>query len=143
MAQAKDGDQVSVHYEGKIEDGTVFGRSNPGEPLEFTLGKGEVIPGLERAVIGMNVGEMKTVVIEAEDAYGAYDQDLVMEFDLDLVPPDMKVEPGQILRLRREDGEEIPVSVVAITEDSLTLDGNHPLAGHDLTFDIELVRIGS
>jgi peptidylprolyl isomerase len=142
MAQAKDGDRVAVHYEGKLEDGTVFDRSDPSEPLEFTIGECEVIPGLERAVLGMNTGETKTVVIDAEEAYGTYDQDLVMKFDLSIVPPDMLVEPGQILRLRKEDGEEIPVSVIAITDESVTLDGNHPLAGQDLTFDIELIEVG-
>ncbi len=143
MIQAKDGDRVLVHYEGKLEDGTVFDRSDPKEPLEFTIGEREVIPGLEKAVLGMNIGETKTVVIGADDAYGTYDQDLVMEFDLSIVPPDMRVERGQILRLRKEDGEEIPVSVIAITNESVTLDGNHPLAGRELTFDIELVDVES
>jgi FKBP-type peptidyl-prolyl cis-trans isomerase 2 len=143
MTQAKDGDKVLVHYEGKLEDGTVFGKSELDQPLEFTLGMNEIIPGFEKAVFGMSIGESKTITIGVEEAYGPYQPDLVMEVDRDLVPPHMEVETGQVLQLRQEDGEEIPVKVTEISEETMTLDGNHPLAGHDLTFSIELVNIDS
>ncbi|SHK68446.1 FKBP-type peptidyl-prolyl cis-trans isomerase [Rhodothermus profundi] len=141
MAQAKAGDHVKVHYTGRLQDGTIFDSSRDREPLEFTLGEGEVIPGFEQAVIGMEPGETKTVTIAAEDAYGPRREDLLIEVGRDQVAPDLELAVGQQLQLRLQDGRVIPVTVAALTDETVTIDANHPLAGEDLTFEIELIAI--
>ncbi len=141
MTQAKKGDKVKVHYTGKLDDGTVFDSSRDREPIEFTLGAGEVIPGFEAAVEGMQVGETKTTTIPAEEAYGPHRDDMILMVERSKFPPHIEPEVGQQLQLRQEDGQTIIVTVAAVTEDTVALDANHPLAGEDLTFDIELVEI--
>ena len=141
MAQAQQGDTVRVHYTGTLSDGTVFDSSHGRDPLEFTLGQGKVIPGFEQAVIGMDLGESRTAQVPVNQAYGPRDERMVLEIDRQQVPEDVELEIGDQLQLRRRDGGMSVVTVTAMTESSVTLDGNHPLAGEDLTFDIELVEI--
>jgi peptidylprolyl isomerase len=141
VAHAKAGDHVKVHYTGRLSDGTIFDSSRDREPLEFTLGIGEVIPGFEQAVLGMEPGEVKTVTIPAEDAYGPRREDMIIEVSRDQVAPDLQLAIGQQLQLRLQDGRVIPVTVADLTEETVTIDANHPLAGEDLTFEIELVAI--
>lgn len=143
MAQAQQGDKVKVHYTGKFDDGTVFDSSEGREPLEFTIGEGQVIPGFETAVVGMNPGDKRTETIPAEQAYGPRMNEMVIQIDRQQVPPDLNPEVGQELHIRNAAGEAIPVVVADVSESTVTLDANHPLAGHDLIFDIELVEIGS
>ena len=141
MAQAKAGDHVKVHYTGRLQDGTIFDSSRDREPLEFTLGEGEVIPGFEQAVMGMEPGETRTVTITAEDAYGPRREDLLIEVGRDQVAPGLELAVGQQLQLRLQDGRIIPVTVAALTAETVKIAANHPLAGEDLTFEIELVAI--
>jgi FKBP-type peptidyl-prolyl cis-trans isomerase 2 len=139
---AKSGDSVQVHYIGKRNDGSVFDNSRDrDEPLAFTLGSGQVIPGFERAVEGMEVGEVRKVRIEPEEAYGERRDDLLMDVDREHVPEGVELEAGTRLQLQR-DGRAIPVTVTDIGEESVTLDANHPLAGEELNFEIELVDVG-
>ena len=140
-AQAKDGDTVQVHYTLKLEDGTVFDTSIGGDPLQFTIGDGQLIPGFEQAVVGMSPGESKTVEIPADEAYGPYLEEMVLVVDRDQLPDDLQPEVGQQLQLQQEDGQIVILTVIDISESSVTLDANLPLAGKDLTFDIELVEI--
>jgi peptidylprolyl isomerase len=141
MVEAKNGDTVKVHYKGKLEDGTIFDNSFDREPLEFTIGKGRLIPGFEQAVIGMVPDESKTVMIPKDQAYGPHREDLVMELGRDKIPDDMEIERGQQVQVRQEDGRFFPVMVTEISESGVTLDANHPLAGQDLTFELLLVEI--
>ncbi len=141
MAQASAGDTVQVHYTGTLEDGTVFDSSREREPLEFTLEGGEIIPGFEEAVMGMEEGEEKTVEIPPEKAYGERQDDAVMEFPREQLPPDMEPEEGMPLQLQGQDGQAIPARIVEVEEETVTLDANHPLAGETLNFDIELLGI--
>ncbi|MBE9009846.1 peptidylprolyl isomerase [Pseudanabaenaceae cyanobacterium LEGE 13415] len=142
MAQAKVGDTVRVHYTGKLDDGTVFDSSSNGDPLEFTIGDGNIIPGFEKAVVGMSPGDSKTEVIPAGQAYGEHREEMVVVVDRAQMPPEMQPEVGQQLEIRQPDGSSIPVVVTDISEADITLDANHPLAGEDLVFDIQLVEIG-
>jgi len=141
VAGAKNGDTVKVHYTGRLGNGTVFGSSVGGEPLQFTLGAGQVIPGFEQTVIGMQPGESKTVVIPADQAYGPYRDELVMVRDRDQLPPDWEPQVGNRFPLTQPDGQVIWATVIDVSESSITLDFNHHLAGKDLTFDITLVEI--
>lgn len=141
MTQAKYGDTVKVHYTGKLEDGTVFDSSIDHEPLQFTLGGGQVIPGFEQAVVGMNLNESKTVKIPVDKAYGPHREELVAVIDRSQLPADLNPEVGQPLEGRQADGQIIMAEVIEVSESSVTLDANHPLAGKDLTFDIQLVEI--
>lgn len=139
---AKSGDSVQVHYIGKRTDGSVFDSSRDrDEPLAFTLGSGQVIPGFEQAVEGMEVGEVCKVRIEPEEAYGERRDDLLMDVDREHVPEGVEVEAGTRLQLQRE-GRAIPVTVTEVGEETITLDANHPLAGEELNFEIELVDVG-
>lgn len=138
---AKTGDKVQVNYTGKLADGTVFDSSVGKEPLEFTLGSGEAIPGFDKAVIGMKVGEKKTVTIPVDDAYGPHLDELVIEVSRDRIK-DAEPKVGQVLSATRENGEEIYFTVIGVSDNgTVTLDANHPLAGKDLTFEIELLKI--
>ena len=141
MPKVQNGDTVVVHYTGKRADSTIFDSSRDREPLTFTLGKGELIPGFEQAVLGMETGDSRTTTIPAEQAYGQYEPNLMTEVARDQLPSDLEIEVGQSLQLQHPDGMTIPVAVTEITETSVTLDANHPLAGQDLTFEIELVAI--
>jgi peptidylprolyl isomerase len=141
MAAAKLGDEVRVHYTGRLGDGTVFDSSEDGEPLSFKLGAGQVIPGFDQAVIGMSLGDAKTVTIPAGDAYGERRQELITQLDRQDVPSDLDIEVGQRFQLERDSGEKVRVTVTGLTDQDVTLDANHPLAGQDLTFDIKLVDV--
>jgi peptidylprolyl isomerase len=141
MAQAQAGDLVKVHYTGRLADGTIFDTSMEREPLEFTLGGGELIPGFEQAVLGMTAGESKTATILADQAYGPHRTERVIDVERHDLPPDLHPELGQRLQMTRQDGTTINVVVTTITETQVTLDANHPLAGQDLIFDIMLVEI--
>ncbi len=135
------GDTVKVHYTGRLGNGTIFDTSVEREPLQFTLGQGQVIRGFEQAVLGMTVGESKTVVIPADEAYGPYRDELVIVANRSNFPPGWEPEIGDQLPLTQPDGREIWVRVVEITESTITIDANHHLAGKDLVFDIELVEV--
>uniref|UniRef100_A0A831UET2 Peptidyl-prolyl cis-trans isomerase n=1 Tax=Geobacter metallireducens TaxID=28232 RepID=A0A831UET2_GEOME len=143
MAQAKKGDTVKVHYTGKLTTGEVFDSSEEGGsgPLEFTIGEGEVIPGFEEAVIGMNAGEAKTVTIPVEQAYGPRMEELVAEVEREYLPQDAEPKLGQQYEVTQDDGQVFNVTVTGMNDTTVTLDANHPLAGRDLVFDIKLVEI--
>ena len=140
-AIAKDSDTVKVHYTGTLDDGTVFDTSIEREPLEFTLGEGMLIPGFEEAVKGMQVGQSKTVTIPAEEAYGPYLDDLIIVVERSQLPEGLDPEVGQVLEVTQEDGRTGVVTVIDVSETTITVDANHPLAGKDLTFEIKLVEI--
>ena len=141
MAQAKTGDVVKVHYTGKLDDGTVFDSSANREPLEFKIGEGQLIPDFEQAVVGMNPGDAKTIQIASDNAYGPHHEEMVIELDRKDLPENLEPKVDQKLQVRQDSGQEFVVTVTAVTEKSITLDGNHPLAGKDLTFDIQLSEI--
>lgn len=141
MQQVKNGDTIKVHYHGKLADGSTFDSSEGREPLEFEVGSGNVIAGFDSGVTGMQVGEKKTINIPIDEAYGQKQDDLIMEFPLDRFPADMKPEVGMQLNMSNGSGQNFPVVIQEVREDSVLLDANHPLAGEDLTFDLELVEI--
>jgi peptidylprolyl isomerase len=141
MAQAKKGDTVKVHYTGTLDDGTMFDTSAEREPLKFTVGGGEVIAGFDTAVIEMSIGDKKVTVIPAGEAYGEHSKDLVTDVDRERFPADMELEIGQQLQVGLQDGNQAVVMIVDLSDTSVTLDANHPLAGQQLTFEIELVEI--
>jgi peptidylprolyl isomerase len=141
MAKVKKGDSVKVHYTGKLEDGTVFDTSDNKDPLEFKVGEGKIIKGFEAAVIGMEPGESKTVQIPADKAYGPHHPEMVMVIDRKEVPPTITPKVDQMLQVRQKDGTSFAVKVTDVSEETLTLDANHPLAGKDLTFDIRIAEI--
>jgi FKBP-type peptidyl-prolyl cis-trans isomerase 2 len=141
MTQAQSGDMVKVHYTGRLADGTVFDTSRQRDPLEFTLGGGDVLSGVEQAVVGMTAGESKTITIPAAQAYGSHQPARVLEIERYHLPPDLQPAVGQHLHLQQQDGQTLEVVVTALTEEHVTLDANHPLAGHDLTFDLQLMEI--
>ena len=141
MSQAKEGDKVKVHYTGKLEDGTVFDTSENRPPLEFEIGKGNVIPGFEQGVVGMELNDKKTVTIPADSAYGQRRDELSVEVSKGDFPPDIDPNIGQQLQIKRPDGNVIDVTITNVDGDKVTLDANHPLAGKTLVFDIELVEI--
>ncbi len=143
MSKVKDGDTVKVHYTGTLtEEGTVFDSSEDREPLEFTLGNGKLIPGFEQAVVGMEEGDETTVEIESGDAYGQRREDLELEVAKSDLPDNIDPQVGMQLQMQQqENGQAIPVQITAVEDEFVKLDANHPLAGKDLTFDIELVEI--
>lgn len=141
MSQVKDGDTVKVHYTGTLEDGTVFDTSREREPLEFTLGNGQLIPGFEKAVLGMAEGDTTEVSIESDNAYGERRDDLELEVSKTDLPEEIDPEVGMQLQMQQEEGRAIPVQITNVEEEVVTLDANHPLAGKDLNFEIELVEI--
>ena len=141
MQQVKSGDKVKVNYTGKLRNGETFDSSEGREPLEFTVGGGQVIKGFDQGVMGMQVGDKRTVEIEVVDAYGEKNQDMVIEFPKTQFPADMKPEPGMQLMMNNGEGQSFPVLVKEVHEETVLLDANHPLAGEDLVFDIELVEI--
>jgi FKBP-type peptidyl-prolyl cis-trans isomerase 2 len=141
MAQAKNGDTVKVHYKGILEDGTIFDDSSERDPLEFTIGGGQLIPGFEQSVVGMNPGESKTVKVSVDEAYGPLREDLVLEIDRNEFPVHLEPKVGQQLQYRGEDNNVIIVAVTSVSETNVTLDANHPLAGKNLNFELQLVEI--
>jgi FKBP-type peptidyl-prolyl cis-trans isomerase 2 len=141
MQQVKSGDKVKVHYNGKLRSGETFDSSNGREPLEFTVGSGQVIKGFEEGVKGMQIGDKKTVEIPVDDAYGKKQDEMLIEFPKDQFPADMNPEIGAQLTMTNGAGQSFPVIVAQVKDDSVILDANHPLAGQDLIFDIELVEI--
>jgi peptidylprolyl isomerase len=141
MMQAKAGDQVSLHYTGTLNDGTVFDSSKGSEPLQFTLGANEVIPGFDEAVMGMAPGDTKVVHIPVDQAYGPRRDDMILEVAPQDFPPDVEPRVGARLEIRQANGARFQVTVSDVRDDAVTLDGNHPLAGEDLNFEIELLAI--
>lgn len=135
-----DGDTVRVHYTGRLDDGEVFDTSEGGEPLEFKVGAGQVIPGFDEAVRGMNIGDKKTINIPSDEAYGPRVDALVQEVAREGMNLDVEPQVGMNLLMQLPDGNQIPVAITDVTDTHITLDANHPLAGKDLTFDVELVE---
>lgn len=141
MQQVKSGDKVRVHYHGKLRSGETFDSSQGREPLEFTVGSGQVIKGFDNGVTGMQVGDKKTVEISVEDAYGQKSEEMIVEFPRNQFPADLDPQIGMQLMMNNGSGQSFPVSVIEVKEESVILDANHPLAGEDLIFDLELVEI--
>jgi peptidylprolyl isomerase len=141
MAEVKAGDTVHLHYTGTLLDGTTFDSSQGRDPLQFQVGSGQIIPGLDVAIPGMQVGDKKVVKIGADDAYGQVNPEMRQSVPREGIPADIPLEPGTQLQMQTPDGQAMPVTVVEVDEATVTLDANHPLAGKDLQFDIELVKI--
>ncbi|MDA3844149.1 MAG: peptidylprolyl isomerase [Candidatus Kapabacteria bacterium] len=141
MAKAKKDDTVKVHYTGKLTDGNTFDTSEGRDPLSFKLGSNQVIPGFENGIIGMEVGEKKTINIPIAEAYGEYRKELLLKVDLKQLPEGVEPKVGDTLEMTNENGDIIPVRVADITETDIVLDANHPLSGQELVFDLELVSI--
>lgn len=142
MPTVQDGDSVKVHYTGKLNDGSVFDSSEDREPLEFTLGEGQLIAGFEKAVIGMETGDSTTVNIPSDQAYGERREDLELEVAKSELPEDIAPEVGMQLQMQQQQsGKAVPVQIIEVAEEKITLDANHPLAGKDLIFDIEVLEI--
>ena len=142
MSQAKSGDTVKIHYTGTLDDGTQFDSSAGREPLQFTVGSGQVIPGFDEAVEGMAVGDKKSVNIEPEQAYGPRHEQMIQEVPKSALPDDLEPEVGMGLQAQGPDGKALQLTVTEVSDETITVDGNHPLAGKALNFDIELVHIG-
>ena len=138
---AKGGDTVKVHYTGKLEDGTIFDSSRDREPFELTIGSGDAIPGFEKSIVGMAIGDTKTITIPPEEAYGPRRDNLVMTVSKDEFPPNITPSVGQQLQMKRANGNIVNVTITDVMQDSVTFDANHPLAGKTLIFEIELVEI--
>jgi len=141
MPQAKNGDNVKIHYDGSLDDGTRFDSSVGRDPLEFTLGSGQVIPGFDNAVAGMAVGEKKSIRIPSDEAYGEHSEELIQQVPKSALPEEMEVSVGMPLQATGPAGEVVNMMVIEINEDSIQVDANHPLAGKALNFDIELVAL--
>lgn len=141
MSQVKENDTVKVHYTGKLTDGQVFDTSEGKEPVEFTLGKGQLIPGFEKGLLDMKVNEKKTITIPKEEAYGDPREDLIQEVEKNQLPQEIQPEVGMGLVSRTPDGREMNLVVAEVKEETIVVDGNHPLAGKDLVFDLEVVEI--
>ena len=141
MSKAKNGDTVKIHYMGKLEDGKVFDNSKERQPFEFIVGSGEVMPGIEKGVIGMEPGDTKTIEIPPQEAFGQRREELVIEIAKSELPDHTTPTKGQRLRMRQPDGGHIDLIIIDVNEERITLDANHPLAGHTLFFDLELVEI--
>ena len=141
MSKAKNGDTVKIHYTGKLEDGTVFDSSVGHDPLEFKIGQNQIFPKLEEAIIGMEPNETKTVLVSSVDAYGPYREEMVVDVPKNSFPADITPEVGLELELVQSNNQPIIVTILKVTDDSVTLDANHPLAGKDLTFDVKLLEI--
>lgn len=141
MTEVKSGDTVAIHYTGTLLDGTTFDSSKGREPLEFQVGSGQIIPGLDKALPGMTVGDKKVVKIASEDAYGPANPEMRQAVPREGIPAEIPLELGTQLQMQTPDGNAVPVTVVGVDEATVTLDANHPLAGKDLQFDIELLKI--
>ncbi|NIO16577.1 MAG: peptidylprolyl isomerase [Deltaproteobacteria bacterium] len=141
MPKAKNGDAATVHYTGSLDDGTVFDSSKDREPLQFVIGEGTLIPGFEEAVIGMAPGDTKKVTLSADEAYGPHRAELTVQVEKKQFPPDINPQVGQHLQIPQPDGQVVNVRVTGLDDASVTLDANHPLAGEDLTFQIDLLEL--
>ncbi len=141
MTQAKAGDTVAIHYTGTLSDGSQFDSSEGRDPLRFTLGSGQIIAGLDAAITGMSQGDKKSVTIAAAEAYGDHRPEAVQAVPRAQIPAEIPLEVGGGLQVQTPDGQTIPVTVTSVTDEEVTLDANHPLAGKDLTFAVELVEI--
>ncbi|MDO5757481.1 MAG: peptidylprolyl isomerase [Rhodobacterales bacterium] len=141
MTEVKSGDTVHIHYTGTLADGTVFDSSEGRDPLKFEVGSGQIIPGLDTAMPGMTVGDKKSVEVPADAAYGQVDPNARQQVPREGIPADIPLDPGTQLQVQTENGQVLPVTVLEVTDDHVTLDANHALAGKDLKFDIELVAI--
>ena len=141
MSEAKTGDTVRIHYTGTLTDGSEFDSSSGGDPLEFTIGSGQIIPGLDREIAGMAVGDTKTVTVVADEAYGPRQPEAVQEVPRDVVPEGINLVVGNRLQATTADGGQMVVTIAAVSEETVTMDANHPLAGEDLVFEVELVEI--
>ena len=141
MSKAKNGDKIRIHYTGKLEDGNVFDNSIERQPLEFIVGDGEVMTGIDKGVIGMEPGDTKTIEIPPEEAFGPKRKELVIEVPKSELPNQITPTLGQRLKMHDPDGDHIELIITDINEETITLDANHPLAGHTLFFDLELVEI--
>ena len=141
MSKAETGHKVRVHYTGKLADGNIFDSSENREPLEFIVGESMVIPGFEEAVLGMSIGDKKTVDLPPEKAYGEHHREMVSSVERSQLPEQLKPDVGDVLQAPQEDGKVIVVTVVDANDDAITVDANHPLAGKSLSFEIELVEI--
>ena len=141
MAEVKAGDTVHLHYTGTLTDGTTFDSSAGRDPLQFEVGSGQIIPGLDVAIPGMKVGDKKIVKIDADDAYGQLNPEMRQAVPREGIPADIPLEVGTQLQMQTPDGQAMPVTVVEVDDATVTLDANHPLAGKDLQFDIELMKI--
>ena len=141
MAQAKDGDTIRFHYNGSFEDGTEFDSSRGDEPLEVTLGGGQLIPGLESGLLGMAIGDKETITITPEEGYGTFREELILKINRDEFPKDVTPKVGQQLRLQKPGNPPFSVLIAEVNDDSIVLDANHPLAGKTLIFEVELMEI--
>jgi FKBP-type peptidyl-prolyl cis-trans isomerase 2 len=141
MARAKSGDKVQIHYTGKLEDGTVFDSSSNREPLEFTIGAGQVIAGVEQAVTGMEPGQTKSATIPPEEGYGPHREEMVATVEREQLPDHLSPTVGQQLSVQQQDGRQFSVTVTDVSDKTVTLDANHRLAGQSLVFDLELVAV--
>ena len=142
MKKAKANDTVKVHYKGTLNSGEVFDSSEGREPLQFQLGSGQVIPGFDKGIEGMELNEVKTINIPAKEAYGEVRDELIQEIAVEQLPKEIKPEVGMKLVSKTPDGQEIPLVVTEVNEESIKIDANHPLAGEELTFEVTLVEIG-
>ena len=141
MTQVKTGDTVRIHYTGTLSDGTTFDSSAGRDPLEFTVGSGQIIPGLDKAMPGMAIGDKKSVAVPPEEAYGPINPEAVQAVPREQIPAEIPLEVGKQLQAQNQNGQVMEVTVADVTEETVTLDANHPLAGKDLVFDIELIEI--
>ena len=141
MTAVKAGDTVRIHYTGTLQDGSRFDSSEGRDPLEFTVGEGQIIPGLDKAIPGMEKGEEKTVEVPCAEAYGPVNPDARQSIPREGIPDDIPLDIGSRLQMQTPEGQAVPVTVVAADDETVTLDANHPLAGQDLTFAIQLVEI--
>lgn len=141
MAKAKNGDQVKIHYTGRLTNGEQFDSSEGREPLSFTVGGGQMIKGFDHAIPGMEVGEKKTINIQPQDAYGEVNENAIVDFPKENIPADLDLKVGMKLQMQSRDGRPVPVTVKEIKENVVVLDANHHLAGKELIFDIELVEL--
>lgn len=141
MTAVKVGDTVHIHYSGTLQDGSVFDTSAGREPLSFEVGAGRIIPGLDQALLGMEVGESKTVTVPVDEAYGPVRPEARQAVPRTEIPEHIPLDPGTQLQVETPQGQTVPVTVAEVSPDTVTLDANHPLAGKDLTFEVELVKI--
>lgn len=141
MSNVKKGDTVKVHYTGTLQDGSVFDSSRSREPLEFQIGSGSLIPGFEKAVLGLSIGESTKVDIPSGEAYGEVRDEMIISVERDKLPADIDPQVGMQLQVQQPNGQAMPVVISEVNDTHITIDANHPLAGRDLTFEIELVEV--
>jgi len=141
MTQANRGDTVRIHYSGKLTDGTLFDSSTGGDPLKFQIGENTIIPKLEESVVGMSIGDKATIDIAATEAYGPREDEAIQSVERSMIPDEVDLTVGGQLQATAPDGKQLILTVLEVSEETVKLDGNHPLAGQDLVFDIELVEI--